>query len=145
MAAIESTISDKLVTIVSGVTGINSVSFDRVRLSVDDFRPHEIPAVQMFDVGQLVTHVKTQKEVVWSIALEIIMKTKSSGTVDQKDLWNLRRDVELALWDDPNIGIAEVYQLTYTGNATDLHLLHPYYVARMDFDVTYIDALTGSC
>ena len=145
MAAIESTIADALVAKVTAVAGVNSVAFDRVRISIDEFRPHEIPAVQFFDVGQVVTHVHTQKEVTWSIALEIIMKTKSSGVIDQQDLWNLRRDIELVLWDKPNLGIPEIQQLTYTGVATDLHLLHPYYVARMDFDVNYIDALTGSC
>lgn len=145
MAAIESTIADTLVTKVSTVAALKVVNFDRVRLAIEDFMNHEIPAVQMYDVGQANTHVRGRKEVIWSIALEIIMKTSTAGNVDQKALWDLRRDIELAIWDQPNLGITEVIHLIYTGNITDIHLLDPYYIARMDFDVKFRDDLTGSC
>ncbi len=146
MAAIESTIADALVAkIDTGVAALKVVNFDRVRLAIEDFQSHEIPAVQIYDVGQTNTHVRGQKEVLWSLALELIMRTSTAGVVDQKDLWNLRRDIELVMWDEPNLGIPEVIHLVYTGNITDLHLLDPYYIARMDFDVKFRDDLTGSC
>ncbi len=146
MAAIESTIADALVAKISaGVPALKVVNFDRVRLAVDDFRPHEIPAIQLYDVGQSIEHIRGQKEVTWSIALELIMRTSTAGTVDQKALWDLRRDIELVMWDEPNLGIPQVIHLIYTGNLTDLHLLDPYYIARMDFEVKFRDDLTGSC
>lgn len=146
MTAIESTIADALVsTISTGVPALKVVNFDRVRLAIEDFQSHEIPAVQLYDTGQIITHVRGQKEVTWNIALELIMKSSSSGNVDQKALWDLRRDIELVLWDSPNLNLPEVIHLMYTGNVTDLHLLEPFYIARMDFDVKFRDDLTGSC
>lgn len=146
MAAIESTIADALVAkITTGVPALKVVNFDKVRLASEDFQPHEIPAVQIYDVGQANTHVRGQKEVLWSLAIEIIMRPTTAGTVDQKALWNLRRDIELAIWDEPNLGVSQVIHSIYSGNLTDLHLLDPYYIARMDLDVKFRDDLTGYC
>lgn len=146
MAAIESTIIDTLISkITTGVPALNYVAFDRVKLAIEDFQPHELPAVQLYDTGQNVTHHRGYKEVDWLIALEIIMRGDTTGVVNQKSLLDLRRDVELVLWDDPSLGISEVIHLLYQGNVTDLHLLAPHYIARMDFIVKYRDTLTGSC
>lgn len=146
MAAIESTIIDKIVSILTtDVPALNYVAFDKVKLTIEDFQPHELPAVQLYDTGQNVVHQRGHKEVDWLIALEIIMRGDTTGTVDQKALLDLRRDVELALWDKPNLEIPEVIHLLQQGNVTDLHLLAPHYIARMDFVVKYRDTLTGSC
>lgn len=143
--ASEGDIADALVAKVSAVTGLVTVTFDRVRLAAADFREDEIPAVQMFDVGQSIEHSRGRILVTWNIALELIMKTLIGGVVDQKALWAKRREIQLALWENPNLGIPGVVHLIYTGNVTDLHLLEPYYIARMDFAVLYYDELTGSC
>ena len=77
--------------------------------------------------------------------LELIMKSTSLGVVDQKALWALRRKIELALWDKPNLEIPGVVHLVYRTNVTDLHLLAPFYVARMEIEVLFRRSLTGSC
>jgi hypothetical protein len=81
----------------------------------------------------------------WALSLELVMKSLESGAVDQSTLWTLRRDIQLALWNEPNLGIPGVVHMIYTGNVTDLHLIEPYYIARIDFDVQFYDNLTGSC
>jgi transposase len=73
------------------------------------------------------------------------MKSLTTGSVVQKDLWELRRKIQLALWENPNLGIPGVIHLIYTGNITDLHSVEPYYISRLDFDVQYYDDLTGTC
>jgi len=146
MAAIESEIADALVAQISaGVPALNSVSFDKIKLAIDEFQPYEIPAVQIYDIGQDIVHMRGRKEVEWAIAIEIILKNTVAAIADQKSLWDLRRDVELAIWATPNLGIPKVIHAIYTGNVTDLHLLEPYYVARMDMSIKYNDDLTGSC
>ena len=148
---IEQQIADKLVSIISGLDNgsgsslFNSVDFDRVRLSMEDFRDHEIPAAQFWDVGQIIEHERGRAKVRWAISLEIILKQLQSNTASQKELWDLRRICQLALWEKPNLDIQGVIHLVYTGNATDLHLLEPYYIARLDFEVLYYDSLTGTC
>lgn len=148
MASPEETIAAKLVEIVqthATLTDIKTVNFDRVQLAIAEFRDHEVPAVQFWDLAQSITHQRGRVLIDWAISLEIVMKSQRSGAVDQNDLWDLRRRVQRALWETPNLGIPEVVHLIYTGNITDLHSVEPFYIARMDFEVQYYDDLTGSC
>lgn len=143
--SIESTIADALVAVLNTVTEVKTVNFDKVLLASTDFRDHELPAVQLWDVGQFIEHKRGRILVTWSISLEIIMKPLTSGAVVQKDLWELRRTIQRALWANPNLLIPGVVHLVYTGNISDLHTVEPYYISRLDFDVQYYDDLTGSC
>jgi hypothetical protein len=146
VAELEETISDAIVsTLVTDVPELTTVTFDRVKLAVDDFRDHELPAVQLWDLNQSIEHQRGFQQVSWGIALELIMKSTTTGTVNQKSLWALRRKIELALWDTPNLEIPGVIHLLYRSNITDLHLLEPFYVARMEFEVLFRRKLTGSC
>lgn len=142
----ESDILAKIVDILTNdVPGINSVHYERIHMATSDLRDHEIPAAQLWDVGMTVKHERGRALKTWSLSVEIITKTTVSGTANQKALLDLRRAAELALWDVPNLGIPGVIHLVYNGNITDLHLLDPYFVARIDFNVLFYDDLTGSC
>jgi hypothetical protein len=146
MPTIEENIVDAIKTRVQGVAAIKYYSDDRIRLATDDFQDHEIPAAQLWDVGQFITHERSRVLVTWSFSLEIIMKSMTSGEVNQRALWALRREIALALWAKPvNLGIPGVIHPVYTGNVTDLHLVEPFYIARIDFDVLFYDDLTGPC
>lgn len=144
--SIESDIVDKIVSIVTNdVSGLNYVSFDKIKLTTSEFEPHELPAVQLWDNGQTVKHEQGRILVDWNLSLELIMRSEITGEVDQKGLFEKRREIQLALWDKPNLEIPGVVHLIYTGNISDLHLLQPSYIARLDFAVRYYDALTGTC
>lgn len=143
--SIESDIVDGIVAAVTAVPGINYVSFDKIKLATSDFAAHELPAVQVWDNGMLIAHERGRAKKDWNLSLELIMKSDVSGVVDQKGLFELRRTLELALWAQPNLGIPGVIHLIYTGNISDLHLLEPFYIARIDFTVQFYDSLTGSC
>jgi len=137
---------DKIVSIVkTDVAGINYVSFDRIKLSTTDFEPFELPAVQIWDNGQTVKHERGRILVDWNLSLELIMRSEITGEVNQQGLFEKRREIQLALWDQPNLGIPGVVHLIYTGNITDLHLLQPNYIARIDFVVQYYDTLVAAC
>jgi hypothetical protein len=144
--SIESDIVDKIVDIIdTDVPEVETVSFDKIKLATTDFADHELPAVQLWDNGQVPIHERGRIRVDWNISLELIMKSEIDGIVDQKGLFELRRKIQLALWANPNLGIPGVVHLIYTGNISDLHLLQPHYIARIDFAVQYYDDLTGSC
>lgn len=143
--AIETDIMNAIVARVQTVPEIVTVNSDRIILATSDFRDHELPAVQIWDVAQSIQHQRGRILVNWAMSLEIVMKSLESGAVDQSTLWTLRRDIQLALWNEPNLNIPAVVHMIYTGNVTDLHLIEPYYIARIDFDVQFYDDLTGSC
>jgi hypothetical protein len=142
---VEAQIIDALVEAIDTVPEIKTIRADRIYLGTTQFRDHEFPAVQIWDVGQSIEHQRGRILVNWSLSVEIIMKSLLSGLVDQGALWELRRDVQRAMWANPNLGIPGVVHLIYTGNVTDLHSIEPHYIARIDFDVQYYDDLTGTC
>lgn len=144
--SIESDIVDALVAIIEAqIPEVVTINFDKIKVAITDFEDHEVPAVQFWDNGQAITHQRGRVLVDWSMSLELIMKSEFDGEVDQKGLFELRRKIQLALWDNPNLGIPGVVHLIYTGNISDLHLLEPYYIARLDFIVQFYDNLTGLC
>ncbi len=144
--SIESDIVDAIVSkIEADIPEVNYISFDQIKLATGDFAAHELPAVQIWDAGASVQHERGRILVDWNLALELVMKSEIEGLVDQKQLFELRRKIQLALWDNPNLGIPGVVHLLYTGNVSDLHLLDPFYIARIDFAVRYYDNLTGTC
>ena len=144
--SIETDIVDSVVAILqAGVPELNYISFDRIKLATSEFASHEMPAVQIWDTGATIKHERGRALVTWGMSLELIMKSEISGLVDQKGLFELRRKIQLALWEKPNLGVPGVIHLVYTANISDLHLLEPYYIARIDFSVMYYDQLTGSC
>lgn len=143
--AIESQIMAAIVARVETVPEVVKINSDRIILATSDFRDYELPAVQIWDMAQRIDHQRGRILVNWSMSIEIVMKSLESGTVYQTTLWDLRRKIQLALWAEPNLGIPGVVHMIYTGNVTDLHLMEPYYVARIDLDVQFYDELTGSC
>lgn len=144
--SLESDICDKIVSIITNdVPEIKSVNFDKVKLSTSDFRDFELPAVQIWDISQSMQHQRGRILVTWSISLELTMKANEGQTASQKELWELRRKIQQALWNKPNLELPGVVHLVYNSNITDLHLVEPYYIARIDFDVLFYDNLTGSC
>jgi len=146
MAIKEEEIADKIVSILeTDVSELNYVAFDKIRTAIGDFRDHELPAVQVWDVAQVAEHVRGRIQVTWSLSAEIINRSQQEGEVNQKGIWTLRHTIQKALWDVPNLGIPGVIHLRYTGNITDLHMVEPNYISRLDFDVLFYDDLTGSC
>lgn len=143
--SIETDITDKIQDILNGITGIKSVHYEKIKMATTDFLDHEIPAAQLWDVGQTMEHQRGRILVNWAMSIELVTKSLFSGEANQSELLDLRRTVQLALWDKANLGIPGVVHLVYNGNITDLHLLDPYFVARIDFSVLFYDNLTGSC
>ena len=145
MPSLKSSIAPAILAKLDAVAALKLKSFDKVRLSSSDFQDHEIPACQLIDIGETIEHERGRAKKTWQIALEIIMKPNEWGAIDQEDLWNLSYDVERALWANPNLNIPGVIHLRYIGSQTDLHMLEPYYLARLDFEVLYYEALVSEC
>jgi len=124
---------------------IKYTAFDKVRLLSSDFKDFEIPAIQLIDIGMSSVHEASRAKKSWQIALELLLKGSEDWTVSQSDLWNLENEVLRKLWATPNLGIRGVIQMNFIGSQTDLHLLEPYYFARLDFEVLFYEDLVRAC
>lgn len=138
-------IANALKAVLDGMPILNYVAFDRVRLYTSDFREDELPAAQFIDVGEQIIHERTRTKRIWSISLEVIHKSTDNGYISQQDMWNLEYQIGRKIWEVPNLGIPGVVHCVYTSNSTDLHLMEPFYLLRMDFDVVYYEHLVSDC
>lgn len=143
--SMKSKIADAIKESLQGVNQLRTVDFDRVRLSAGDFSEVEMPAVQFLDGPEKIRHKQNEAEKLWSAALEVVIKSTTDRAVTRKDLWDLVYQIERHLWARPNFGIPGVLHIEYDENQCDLHLLDPYYVARIDFIVKYYEPLVRPC
>lgn len=138
-------ISEALEEIILAIPGVRYFSFDKIRLLSSDFNDVQLPAIQLIDIQEAIIHENVRVKKTWSITLELVMKETEHKAFGQTDLWDFGYKIERALWKNPNLKIPGVIQLTYNGNTTDLHLLDPYYLLKMDFDVVYYEHLVKHC
>jgi hypothetical protein len=134
-------IAEAIMARLETVAGVKYKNFDIVKLLASDFQDHELPAIQLIDLNESVEHEQRRAKKTWTIALEVVLKPNEFGTKSQKDLWDLCYLIERTLWQFPNLGVPGVIHLRYLGSQTDLHLLAPFYFARLDFDVLYYQPL----
>jgi hypothetical protein len=138
-------IARALKSILEGMPVFNYVSFDRIRLYVSDFRENELPAAQFIDVTETITHDRNRVLRTWSISLEVVNKSTDNGYISQEDMWDIEYQISRKIWAIPNLGIPGVVHCKYITNSTDLHLLEPFYLLRMEFDVVYYEHLVSDC
>lgn len=143
--SLKSKIADALVEIINGMPIFNYVSFDRIRLYTSDFRENELPAAQFIDVSERIVHLRDRVERTWNISLEVIHKSTNNEYISQKDMWNLEYSIARNIWAHPNFDLYGVVHARYLGNSTDLHMLEPFYLLRMDFEVIYHEHLVRDC
>ena len=145
--SIESDIVDAIIAVVEAVPDIRSAKFDEIKLAIEDFKDSDLPAVQIWDNGMIPKHERQRVLQHWSLSLELIMRTKVTGVVNQKVLFEKAREITLALFKDPRLGLGSkgFQHLIFNGRITDLHFVQPNYISRIDITARYYDALTGSC
>jgi len=143
--SMKSRIADALVAVINGMPIFNYVSFDRIKLYTSDFRENELPAAQFIDVSERIVHLRNHVERTWNISLEVVSKSTNNEYLSQKDMWNLEYSIARNIWEHPNFGIPGVVHARYLSNSTDLHMMEPFYLLRMDFEVIYHEPLVIEC
>jgi hypothetical protein len=141
----KSKIAQKIKEILESISALNYVSVDWVRLTSADFNQSELPAVQLIDVFCQAEHERLRAKKTWGLSLELIMRGSENEEVGQKDLWDLEQQIHRELFKRPNFDLPGVISLRLLSSSSDLHLLHPYYYSRSDFEVIFYENLTGEC
>lgn len=141
MASIKSQIHDALLARLLLVPDFKYRAFDVVRLGSADFKPHELPAVQVIDLGETTVPEMNRRRKMWSLVLEIVVGptgVQVAGEPIQKTLWDLMDLTEDTLWDRPkNFGIPGLLHMHLNLSSTDLHLLKPFYLGRLEVAFEY--------
>jgi hypothetical protein len=141
----KSKIADALKALIESMPVFNYVAFDKIKLLASDFQPHQVPGAQFIDVAEVITHLRNEVQRDWQITLEVVLRTSQDEQIEQRDLWNIEYQIARKIWATPNLGIPGVIHCQYISNSTDLHLLEPFYLLRMDFIVQYLEPLVSDC
>ena len=149
--SIETRIFEALKDRLEGLKWLKSVEFDNIKLFSTDWQEHEVPAVQFYDAGQSNIHQRGVLEVDWSITLELIMKPKVTGRIDQRDLLDKKYAIERRLGTKLQLGIqglqgiGSMVHITYPSAITDIHILDPFHVAIMSFVIKFRKPFSSDC
>jgi hypothetical protein len=145
MASIRTKIAQAILGKLANVTALKYRAFDVVRLQASDFQDWELPAVQIYDLVEIGIHERSLARKSWTLAVEVIVGPNGTTTPSQETLWDLMQDIEAALWSQPNLGVPEVIHAVIGSSSTDLHLMSPFYLGRIEMTVEYKQPLTGTC
>jgi hypothetical protein len=143
--SVRTKIATAITTRLATIAEIKYVSFDEIKMLASDFQDFQLPAVQIIDLGDDNTHERNRAKKLWNITLELVMGSKTTGIVSQKDLWNLLQQMEEVLFADPRLGLTNVIHMVLLGSTTDLHILQPLYTARLDLQILYYQPLVSPC
>lgn len=127
------------------IPAIKYISFDDIKILASDFASVQMPAIQIIDLQSEHRHEQGRSKWAWRLTVEILLKSNEWDQVSQQDLWNLEYIVKRALFKVPNLGIPGVIQLNLLGGATDLHVIKPFYFARMDLQVDFYEDAVRAC
>jgi len=128
------------------------IEYENIRLLTSDFLPHEIPAIQFFDAGQLAIHVQSRVQVTWGIDVEIMMKQTVADVVNQSVLFERANDVLLKIGANVQMDLGSspasqgtMIHIKYLGMTTDIHTLRPFYLATLNFQAQFLKPYTAEC
>lgn len=131
---------------------VSLVDYERVRLFTADMKDHEVPLIQMYDIGESATQVRGRTDNTWTVTLELVLKGLSDDSVDQGILFDRKLEIKRKIGEDPTLGISNLdpsqgrfKHVEYVGSITDIHVLQPYYMARLDYNVLFEEPFSSEC
>lgn len=139
-------IANALVTRLETIAALNYVQFGKVRMSSDDFRIDEFPAVQIYNTDETRQHIHRKIQVDWNCNLEIINRTTTDGAIEIRDLWDLEDTIEETLWERPKLDVGGgMIHLIHRGSYTVLPIDGDIYIQTIRFSARYLKNLVGNC
>jgi len=128
------------------------VEFERIRLYSSDFKDHEIPAIQIYDVGETARTVQGRTENEWTLTIELILRPLQDDVADQGLLFDRKLEIKRKLGEDPTLGLGSLVpsqgrfkHIKYIRGLTDLHILSPYFMARLDYQALFEEPFSSEC
>ena len=133
------------------LTFLKRVEFERIRLTLSDFQPHEIPGVQIYDLTEVYTHSMQRVKTDWTIVIEYYQKANPDGSHDQAGLMDRKFDIERKIGDNIKLDIVgvpddgRIFHVKYVQSQTNLFLVDGMTLAQMQFGILFEKPFTGTC
>lgn len=149
--SMENKIFAAMKTVLEELTFLNTVTFERIRNTLSDFQPHEVPGVQLYDLTEVYTHSQQRVKTDWNMIVEYFQRANSDGSHDQALLMDRKFEIERKLGDNIKLGITSVpddgriWHIKYVQSQTNLFLVDGMSVAQLQFAILFEKPFTGTC
>jgi hypothetical protein len=149
--SMENKIFAALKTVLEELTFLKTVEYTRIRNTLSDFQPHEVPGVQIYDLIEPYTHTQQRVKTEWMIIVEYFQKTNSDGSHDQGELMDRKFDIERKIGDNVKldiVGVPEegrIWHVKYVQSQTNLFLVDGMSIAQLQFAILFEKPFTGTC
>ena len=133
------------------LTFLKKVEYERIRLTLSDFQPHEIPGVQIYDLAEIYTHSMQRVKTDWTIVIEYYQKANPDGSHDQAELMDRKFEIERKIGDNIKLDIVgvpddgRIFHVKYVQSQTNLFLVDGMSLAQMQFGILFEKPFTGTC
>lgn len=145
-STIDKEIREAFITILSTLSWAKKVEGYKIRLGFSEMREHEVPYVQIYGVGQTYEPQRGDLLTRWQIAVDLVLRQGTDGTIDQRDLDSKRQELIEKIGENPKLGITYSIIHTLPLSATDdLYTFEPFLVTTIVFEVLFRKPFTGDC
>jgi len=138
-------------TILEELTFLKYVEYERIRLNLADFEPHEMPGVQIYDNGEVYTHQRVLLDTSWDIIVEYFQSANPDGSHNAGLLYDMKFEIERKLGENIKLRIPAVnaegsmIELQYIASATNLFMVNGISVAQLNFRALFLKPYSGIC
>lgn len=149
--SMENKIFANLKTILSELTWIKYIEYEKIRNTQSEFQDFELPAVQIYDLIESYSHVTSRVETSWQIIVELIQKANPDGTHNQAVLMDRKYEIERKIGENVKLNIQSVAEdgrikhVKYIQSQTSLFLIDGLSLAQLQFEVLFEKPFTGIC
>ena len=133
----------ELVTTANGYTqDVKTVTYDDIRINIDEWKDWELPAVQIIDLAGIYNHEISRSRTIWNLGIECIMRSTASGQIGQTDLWNFMEDVTRSVMANPKLDLSYVQHVKLSDHQTDIHTVAPNHIGILGWQVWFYEPMT---
>jgi hypothetical protein len=143
----EAQIMEALLVHIGTLSWVKVVNWQKPLLSASDFRAHECPVVQLTTEGQAYTAERNDTIVRWRVFTEVIMCSEVTGTVDQLELLEKMHSLFQHIGSNFRLGgtIPGLIQILPIGSVSELHLVEPFYIGVLEWEISFRKWYTSPC
>ena len=151
MASIENKILAAMKTKLEELSFLNYVEYSRIRANLAEFMPHELPAVQIYDNGEVYRHQRTYVETNWDVIVEFIQATEPDGSHNAETLYDRKFEIERKIGDNIKLDIpasstdGAMIEVQYIDSVTNLFMVNGMSIAQLRFRPLFNKPYSGIC
>lgn len=143
----EAIMLDELRRIATAVTWVKTVRVVDPVMAISAVGAHEVPFVQITPQEQPMIAERNDATVRWAILVELVLLSDVDKPVDPYELYDKVHDLWRAFGEGYRLnsvvnGIIGLYPV---GASVDLHMVKPYYIGQLLFELQYRKAYVHPC